>query len=117
MEASSAQPSSAVEGSLDCACETAISAIMPADAARDCLAFAMRQKPGRHSLDCACAEEAIYYMPERSREWLCRVGYLVCSAGCIICTGNFAQYGCLLHSRIIENGLLMSGLSYMTCTV
>ena len=36
----------------------------------------------------------------RSREWLCRGGYLVYSAGYVICTGIFAQYEYLLHSRI-----------------
>ena len=41
----------------------------------------------------------------RSREWLCRVGYLVYSAGCIVCTGSFAQYGYLLHSRITVKSL------------
>ena len=41
----------------------------------------------------------------RSREWLCRVGYLVYSAGCIICTGNFAQYGYLYKHNLSILGL------------
>ena len=36
----------------------------------------------------------------RSRELLCRGGYLVYSAGYVICTGIFAQSEYLLHGRI-----------------
>ena len=73
------------------------------------------------SLLCACTVEAVSGIGGlaeaegqgsirgclRSREWLCRIGYLVHSAGCIICTGNFAQYGYLLHSRVKQRVLLV----------
>ena len=66
------------------------------------------------SLLCTCTIEAVSGIggsPEAkgrgsirgclgSRGWLCRVGYLVYSAGYVVCTEDFAQYEYLLHSKI-----------------